>query len=143
MALEGKGDVICGFNKKQDEYNYVIVSHKIPLKKISKEFNLAINGKGGGSDMMLQGSCKADRETIEKSIKQLFNWNKSASVYVMHFCFLVIRLTIASLASIDIVCWYGIDLLSINYNSAATVVAFAIIIKCTIWSNIYYSSCDY
>ena len=73
LALEGKGDVICGFNKKQDEYNYVIVSHKIQLKKISKEFNLAINGKGGGSDMMLQGSCKADRETIEKSIKQLFN----------------------------------------------------------------------
>ena len=73
MAVEGKGDVICGFNKKQDEYNYVIVSHKIPLKKISKDFNTAINGKGGGSDMMLQGSCKADRQTNEKSIKQLFN----------------------------------------------------------------------
>ncbi|MGN1398905.1 MAG: alanyl-tRNA editing protein [Erysipelotrichaceae bacterium] len=72
LAKAQKGEVICGFNEKQDGYNYVIVSYKIPLQNISKKLNAAVSGKGGGCDSMLQGSCQADKDTIINTIKQLF-----------------------------------------------------------------------
>ena len=49
-----------------DGYKYIISSTSVDLKPITKEINAAIGGRGGGSSEMIQGSCTAKREDIEK-----------------------------------------------------------------------------
>lgn len=50
-------------------YNYCIVSRNIPLRSLSKEINDKINGKGGGSDKMIQGRAECDID----SAREYFN----------------------------------------------------------------------
>ncbi len=50
----------------EDGYKYIISSTSVDLKPLAKEINAAINGRGGGSSEMIQGSCTAKRETIEE-----------------------------------------------------------------------------
>ena len=47
-------------------YKYIISSATVDLKPFIKEINAAIEGRGGGSSEMIQGSCVASREIIEK-----------------------------------------------------------------------------
>ena len=46
-------------------YRYIIGSRKIDLRAASKEINSGINGRGGGSCEMIQGSCKENAENIQ------------------------------------------------------------------------------
>jgi alanyl-tRNA synthetase len=46
-------------------YRYVIASRNIDLRPIAKRINGELNGRGGGSDVMIQGSCTATRANIE------------------------------------------------------------------------------
>lgn len=48
-----------------DGYKYIIGSKQLPLRSMAKEINAALGGKGGGSDLMIQGSYAAKREEIE------------------------------------------------------------------------------
>lgn len=48
----------------QEGYRYIIGSRAVPLREWSKEFNNALNGRGGGSDQMIQGTVKATAEQI-------------------------------------------------------------------------------
>ena len=59
---------ICACFSGSDElgYKYIISSTTVDLRAITKEINVAINGKGGGSSEMIQGSCVAKRADIEK-----------------------------------------------------------------------------
>lgn len=57
------------FNKTASGYSYIIASEKVALRAKSKEINAALNGKGGGSDAMIQGSVTADEETIRNYFK--------------------------------------------------------------------------
>ena len=59
---------ICAVFAGDDEggYKYIISSTSVDLKPIIKEINAAIGGRGGGSGEMIQGSCTAKREDIEK-----------------------------------------------------------------------------
>ena len=49
-------------------YRYIIGSKNIDLRRNAREINSIINGKGGGSPDMIQGSCMAPAEDIEKII---------------------------------------------------------------------------
>ena len=62
---------ICAFFSGNDEigYKYIISSTTVDLRAKSKEINAAINGRGGGSSEMIQGSCAAKREAIEGYFK--------------------------------------------------------------------------
>ena len=58
--------VLCaGFAGRDGDYKYIIGSRTRQLRALAKEINAAISGRGGGSDAMLQGSCKAARAEIE------------------------------------------------------------------------------
>jgi len=68
------GADICGglcavFGKNGNSYNYCIVSRNINLRDRSKEINLAISGRGGGSAEMLRGVASAGKEIIENYFK--------------------------------------------------------------------------
>ena len=62
---------ICACFSGSDEsgYKYIISSTTVDLRARSKEINAAICGRGGGSSEMIQGSCIAKREEIEKYFK--------------------------------------------------------------------------
>ena len=59
---------ICSVFAGNDEvgYKYIISSTSVDLKPLAKEINAAIDGRGGGSGEMIQGSCAAKREEIER-----------------------------------------------------------------------------
>ena len=59
---------ICAVFAGNDEvgYKYIISSTSVDLKPLAKEINAAIDGRGGGSGEMIQGSCAAKRDEIEK-----------------------------------------------------------------------------
>ena len=60
------GGICAGFlGDDKDGYRYVIGSQHTPLRSWSKEFNTALNGRGGGSDAMIQGTVHAKRAEIE------------------------------------------------------------------------------
>ena len=64
---------LCAAFSGSDEsgYIYVIASNSLKLRSMAKEINTALNGKGGGSDELLQGSVKAPREAIEKYFSEV------------------------------------------------------------------------
>ena len=61
---------VCAVFSGNDEvgYKYIIAANSLDLRSLSKEINAALDGKGGGSSTMIQGSCRASREKIEKYI---------------------------------------------------------------------------
>lgn len=75
LVLEGakKSKGLCaGFSGSDaDGYIYVISSQSMALRSMAKNINTALNGKGGGSDELIQGSCKACREDIEKYFSEV------------------------------------------------------------------------
>ena len=62
---------ICAVFSGNDEsgYKFIIASERVPLRAMSKEISTALGGKGGGSDVMIQGSVKATRTEIEQFFK--------------------------------------------------------------------------
>ena len=64
---DGAAGIFC---KTENGWNYIIASDSLPLRSMSAQINSALNGKGGGSDKMLQGSCMAERSAIEDAIKK-------------------------------------------------------------------------
>lgn len=65
---DGAAGIFC---KTENGWNYIIASDSLPLRSMSAQINSALNGKGGGSDKMLQGSCMAEGSAIEDVIKKL------------------------------------------------------------------------
>ena len=65
---DGAAGIFC---QNENGWNYIIASDSLPLRSMSAQINSALNGKGGGSDKMLQGSCMAERSAIEDVIKKL------------------------------------------------------------------------
>lgn len=62
--------IVCAFCSVDGQYRYIFgvredVADKADLAGFSKEFNASCNGKGGGSRIMVQGTCPADRKMIE------------------------------------------------------------------------------
>lgn len=51
-------------------YRYIAAANTLPLSKLVKDFNAALNGRGGGKDEMVQGSFAADLEAITAYFRQ-------------------------------------------------------------------------
>lgn len=54
-----------------DGYKYVIGSETLDLQKNASALNSAIDGRGGGSSQMLQGSTHSDRATVVSALSTL------------------------------------------------------------------------
>ena len=65
------GKVCAGFAGTDGDYKYIIGSRTVPLRVRAKEINAAIDGRGGGSDAMIQGTSRARREDIERYFNAL------------------------------------------------------------------------
>ena len=60
------GALCAGFAGRDGDYKYIIGSRTKPLRAMAREINAAINGRGGGSDEMIQGTARASRAEIER-----------------------------------------------------------------------------
>ena len=57
---------ICGvFCETEGGYRYVCVSRHVALRALGKQLNESCNGRGGGTDAIIQGTLCATREQIE------------------------------------------------------------------------------
>lgn len=65
----GFAAVFCGSN--EDGWRYIIGSKRLDLRAMSREINAAIQGRGGGTPQMIQGSARADRAEIEAGLREL------------------------------------------------------------------------
>ena len=54
-------------------YAYVILSHQADLRKCAKILNERLNGRGGGTAEMIQGTFNADAEEIETALKEVLS----------------------------------------------------------------------
>lgn len=70
-GAELAGVACAGFAGEDGDYKYIIGSRTRPLRAMAKDINAAINGRGGGSDAMLQGTSRASREDIELYFEKL------------------------------------------------------------------------
>lgn len=59
--------VFCGDDK--NGYKYVMISQSVDISGFGKEFNRALNGRGGGKNPMIQGSVAAGRAEIEEFLR--------------------------------------------------------------------------
>ena len=65
----GFAAVFCGSN--EDGWRYIVGSRRLDLRAMSREINAAIQGRGGGTPQMIQGSARADRAEIEARLRAL------------------------------------------------------------------------
>lgn len=66
-----KCDTLAVLVPNRESFNYLVMSKSKPLRALSRELNKALNGKGGGSDEMIQGTFSADKDTIIKVLKEM------------------------------------------------------------------------
>ncbi len=65
----GFAAVFCGSD--EDGWRYIIGSKRLDLRAMSREINAAVQGRGGGTPQMIQGSARAHRAEIEAGLKKL------------------------------------------------------------------------
>ena len=68
-AAVKKCRLCAAFSGRDGEWQYVMASGSMELKKMANTINAAIHGHGGGKDM-IQGSCTATRAEIEKFLEE-------------------------------------------------------------------------
>ena len=72
LLMEKCGKLACVFcGNDESGYRYIIGSRNIDLRKNTKAINAAIEGRGGGKEMMIQGRAAAKKSIIEENIKSL------------------------------------------------------------------------
>ena len=65
------GGVCAAFHGSDaDGYRYIIGSANVKLRAWAKEFNAALNGRGGGSEEMIQGTVNAPAAQIQAYFSQ-------------------------------------------------------------------------
>ena len=65
----GFAAVFCGSD--EDGWRYIIGSKRLDLRAMSREINAAVQGRGGGTPQMIQGSARANRAEIEAGQREL------------------------------------------------------------------------
>ncbi len=70
MLEQHKTNTCVVLMKKDSEYSYLMMTKALPLRQLIKEINPLLNGRGGGSDEMVQGSFKAEIEEIQRILKE-------------------------------------------------------------------------
>ena len=70
--IEEKGaETAAALCEDGGECRYVIVSHAVPLRKIIRELNGTLNGRGGGSDELVQGMLRCTRAEAEEALQTM------------------------------------------------------------------------
>ena len=64
-GVEKCSGICAAFSGAEGDYRYIIGSRTADLRALSREINAAINGRGGGSPVMIQGTSRASRAEIE------------------------------------------------------------------------------
>lgn len=59
------------FSKCENGYHFAVASEKFDLRPLAKEFCQNLSGKGGGSQELIQGSIHADKNQIQKFLKEV------------------------------------------------------------------------
>lgn len=66
IAAEYHGKCVAVFFGNEDEgYAYLIASYQTDLRPLSKEINRTLNGRGGGNEVLIQGTVRTDKSSIE------------------------------------------------------------------------------
>ena len=71
--LAEKAKTAAVISGNEEKWNYFIISHSVDLKARAKEINEALNGRGGGSAEMIQGSFSGPKETVEEALKRILS----------------------------------------------------------------------
>ncbi len=65
IAAEYHGKCVAVFfGNDENGYSYLIASYNTDLKPLSAEINRALNGRGGGNEVLIQGSLRAHRSAV-------------------------------------------------------------------------------
>ena len=65
IAAEYHGKCVAVFFGNDEKgYSYLIASYKTNLRPLSTEINRALNGRGGGNEVLIQGNLRAHRSAI-------------------------------------------------------------------------------
>ena len=65
-----KGNVAVVCSKKGDSFQYAAGSSSVDMRAFSKTLNGLLNGRGGGSSQMAQGTFQAAEEDIRKAVEE-------------------------------------------------------------------------
>lgn len=66
LGMERSGKIFAAFSGSDEAgYSYAIGSRSVDVKAAAREINAAVNGRGGGTAEMIQGSAKASKRVIE------------------------------------------------------------------------------
>ena len=64
---ERRSGISAVFCRAEDgSFRYAVCSHHIDLRPLCKDWNQALNGRGGGDKALVQGSVRADQKAIEE-----------------------------------------------------------------------------
>ena len=64
---EKRSGISAVFCRAEDgSFRYAVCCHHIDLRPLCKDWNQALNGRGGGDKALVQGSVRADRKAIEE-----------------------------------------------------------------------------
>ncbi|MBE6797545.1 MAG: hypothetical protein E7531_04315 [Ruminococcaceae bacterium] len=64
--MVSKCKIVVIFSRNEKGFNYICASNSVNLRDFGKQMNDALNGKGGGSPNMIQGSVACEKAEIEK-----------------------------------------------------------------------------
>lgn len=71
LVEQKKGSIVAVFGQGKDGFSYTMASSCEDMRSLSREMNRALNGRGGGSERMVQGSINASREEAESWFNNL------------------------------------------------------------------------
>ena len=66
-----KGKVVLVYSGENEEWKYALGSAEEDMRELSKKLNAALNGRGGGSNLMAQGTFHAVEGEIEKAWEEI------------------------------------------------------------------------
>ncbi len=66
LALSGKTVLVLSGQAGTDTFRYVLIDPGKKARALGQALNEAFSGRGGGSDDMVQGTCKGDGEEIKE-----------------------------------------------------------------------------
>lgn len=70
MLEEKKGTTVLGLSGRNDGYFYVLGSRTDDMRICSKELNGLLNGRGGGSAQMAQGTFFTQEKVLRAVLKE-------------------------------------------------------------------------
>ena len=72
LLAERCGGLAAVFSgSEQEGWRYIIASRRHDLRALTKSINAAVNGRGGGSSLMLQGRCAGAEEQLRSAVNGL------------------------------------------------------------------------